>query len=79
MLGKALNLRVKTPYLSPEVVEFARRLPVDCKVRREQDKVWGKWLLRKAFEDCLPAEIVWRKKTTIDSGTGAITPIVGEL
>jgi len=35
-------------------------------------KVWAKWLLRKAFEGYLPAEIMWREKTTIDWGTGAI-------
>jgi asparagine synthase (glutamine-hydrolysing) len=72
MLACALGLEVKAPYLSVEVSEFARKIPVDYKVRSEKGRVWGKWLLRKAFEDYLPSEIVWRKKTTIDSGTGAI-------
>lgn len=72
MLGAALHLEVKAPYLRTEVSEFARKIPVDYKVRSEGGKVWGKWLLRKAFEDYLPHDIIWRKKTTIDSGTGAI-------
>jgi len=76
MLGCALGLKVKAPYLSTEVSEFARRIPVDYKVRSEGEKVWGKWLLRKAFEEYLPPDIVWRKKTTIDSGTGAIRPMI---
>jgi len=76
MLGCALGLEVKAPYLSAEVSEFARRIPVDYKVRSEGEKVWGKWLLRKAFEEYLPPDIVWRKKTTIDSGTGAIRPMI---
>lgn len=77
MLGEALHIGVKTPYLSPQVIEFAGRMPVDYKVRSEKGKTWGKWLLRKAFEDYLPPEIVWRKKTTIDSGTGAIDLFFG--
>ena len=76
MLGCALGLEVKAPYLSAEVSELARRIPVDYKVRSEGEKVWGKWLLRKAFEEYLPPDIVWRKKTTIDSGTGAIRPMI---
>ena len=72
MLGAALGLEVKAPYLTPEVSQFARNIPVEQKVKRERGRVWGKWLLRKAFEDYLPKEIVWREKTTIDSGTGAL-------
>ncbi|MBE0415312.1 MAG: hypothetical protein IBX36_02060 [Dehalococcoidia bacterium] len=76
MLACSLGLRLKAPYLTPEVSEFARRIPVEYKVRSERGKVWGKWLLRKAFEDYLPPDIVWREKTTIDSGTGAIRPMI---
>ena len=72
ILGEALHLKVRAPYLSLEVSEFARKIPVDYKVRSEGSKAWGKWLLRKAFEGYLPTEILWRKKTTIDSGTGVI-------
>lgn len=72
MLACALGLELKAPYLYIEVSEFARKIPVDYKVRSEEGGAWGKWLLRKAFEDYPPKEIVWRKKTTIDSGTGAI-------
>jgi len=76
MLACSLGLELKAPYLSVEVSEFAREMPVDYKVKSEEGRAWGKWLLRKAFEDYLPAEIVWREKTTIDSGTGAIRPMI---
>ena len=72
MLGGALGLELNAPYLTVEVSEFAREVPAEYKVRREMGEVWGKWLLRKAFEDYLPQEVVWRIKTTIDEGTGAI-------
>ncbi|TMI36898.1 hypothetical protein E6H25_01535, partial [Candidatus Bathyarchaeota archaeon] len=32
----------------------------------DQDgRKWGKWIVRKAFENLLPAEITWRVKTPI--------------
>ena len=68
--GQILGLKVISPYL--RLKEFALSLPVECKVRRENEKIWGKWIFRKAFEDHLPKEIVWREKVPIDSGTGAI-------
>ncbi len=39
-----------------------------------------KWILRKAFEDMLPAEIVWRRKEQFDegSGTAGIMPRLAE-
>lgn len=38
-------------------------------IREENEKVYGKWILRKVHEECL-GERVWRKKTPIDFGTG---------
>jgi len=32
--------------------------------------VWGKWILRKAFENIMPQEIVWRVKAPIEVGSG---------
>jgi asparagine synthase (glutamine-hydrolysing) len=31
-----------------------------------------KWILRKAVEDLLPADLVWRKKAQFDEGTGTV-------
>jgi asparagine synthase (glutamine-hydrolysing) len=31
-----------------------------------------KWILRKACEDLLPAELVWRRKAQFDEGTGTV-------
>lgn len=74
-LGKALGLKVISPYLA--IQEFPLSLPVEYKVRKVptksgSEKIWGKWILRKAFEGYLPKEIIWREKIPIDIGTGAI-------
>ncbi len=72
ILGSSLGLKVKTPFLARGVIEYAQSIPLIYKVRREKDVAYGKWILRKAFEDYLPPEIIWRKKTPIDFGTGAV-------
>jgi asparagine synthase (glutamine-hydrolysing) len=37
----------------------------------EQQRV-EKWILRKAFEDMLPTDIVWRNKEQFDEGSGMV-------
>ncbi len=69
-LGASLGVEVSQPYLDPEVVDCASKVPARLKVRLENGVVWGKWILRKAFEDVLPREVVWRVKTPIEAGCG---------
>jgi len=54
----SVPLELRTPYLDYRVVEFAFSLPVELLIRDG----WMKWLLRKAMEDVLPSEVVWRRK-----------------
>jgi asparagine synthase (glutamine-hydrolysing) len=53
-------VEVRLPFLSHELVEFLFALPPRMKIQGG----WTKWLLRKATEKVLPAEIVWRKDKT---------------
>jgi asparagine synthase (glutamine-hydrolysing) len=69
-LGKFLGIEIKQPFLDPEFIKFALSIKSDLKVREEGGKTWGKWILRKAFEDLLPEEIVWQAKRTIEHGSG---------
>ena len=50
-------VEVRLPFLNGELVEFLFTLPPHFKIQHG----WSKWLLRKATENCLPPEIVWRK------------------
>lgn len=50
-------VEVRLPFLNHRLVEFLFTLPGDLKIKQG----WTKWLLRKAMEDLLPKEIVWRK------------------
>lgn len=70
-LGKRLGIRVKAPYLDPVIIEFALSIGRTLKVNTKNGKTYGKWILRKTFENFLPQEIVWRDKTAIEFGSGA--------
>ena len=69
-LGKDLGIEVKLPYLDSQFKAFAMDLDVGLKVQAERDQVWGKWVLRKAFENIIPQELLWRTKAPIEVGTG---------
>ena len=55
----AVSLEARVPYLDHELVEFAFRLAPSLKLRG----LVGKWILRRAFRDRLPASILRRRKS----------------
>ena len=69
-LAMDLGVEVRLPYLDPQFKALATDLDVGLKVKRERGQVWGKWLLRKAFENIMPRELTWRAKAPIEVGTG---------
>lgn len=60
------SVECRAPFLDPEVVAFASRLPLEYKFRRGRRKV----LLKRAFADVLPAEILQRPKKGFGVPTG---------
>ncbi|MFW6117071.1 MAG: asparagine synthase-related protein [Thermoproteota archaeon] len=69
-LGKSLGLNVKAPFLAPDFKSFAMNLDPKYKVHKERGQMWGKWILRKAYQDVLPEEVAWRDKNPIEVGSG---------
>jgi asparagine synthase (glutamine-hydrolysing) len=64
----AWGVEGRVPFLDKEFMDVAMRT-------NPADKMAGngkieKWLLRKAFEDYLPAEIAWRQKEQFSDGVG---------
>lgn len=70
ILGQELGVEIKQPYLSHEMIELALETPKDLKIKVEGEKKWGKWILRKAFEDVLPPKIIWQDKRPLEYGSG---------
>jgi len=54
----AASLEVRVPYLDPELIAFAWRLPLSMKVRGGE----GKWALRRVLDRYLPSELFDRPK-----------------
>ena len=66
----AHGLEARVPFLDRDLVALAMRLPVGWKLFSEGERRIEKWILRKAFADLLPEEIVWRDKSQFDQGSG---------
>ena len=66
-LGKVLGIEIRQPFLDEDFVRFALEISPELKVK---DGI-GKYILRKSFEDLIPAEIVWRRKEPIEYGSGS--------
>jgi len=69
-LGDFFGMKISQPYLNRELIDCALDIPIKFKMREEDGKVWGKWILRKAFEDILPKEIIWQCKRPLEYGSG---------
>lgn len=72
-MAESLGMVAKIPFLDPEVREVASRLDPSVLVGEQAGQKLGKWIVRKAFEDLLPARITWRTKTPIEYGCGTTT------
>jgi len=69
-IGNALGVVVESPFLDKEIVEFAKKIPSNLKIRDEGNKRHGKWILRKTFEGKIPQQITWREKSPMQDGSG---------
>ena len=71
----AQGLEARTPFLDRDLIAFAQSIPASLKMKVVDERTRAtteKWVLRKACEDLLPAEVVWRKKAQFDEGTGTV-------
>jgi asparagine synthase (glutamine-hydrolysing) len=72
-MAQSLGMVAKIPFLEPEVRKLASEMDSSFLVVEEKGQKWGKWIVRKAFEDILPNRITWRVKTPIEYGCGTTT------
>ena len=71
-IGESLGLKVLQPFLDDRIIELALRIPAELKIAEYNRVIHGKYILRKAFEKFLPAEIIWRPKHPVETGSGSI-------
>lgn len=65
----AHSLDFAAPFMDCQVIRAAVGLPMEWKIHAP-DSV-EKWILRRAFNDYLPQEIVWRRKDEFSQGAGS--------
>ena len=69
-LGASLGIEVCQPFLDDAFFAFAETLDLSSKIGKEKGTVWGKLILRKAFEEVLPVALLWQNKRPLESGSG---------
>lgn len=76
-VAEACGISLKTPFCSAAMVELAARIPLHLKVRGNT----GKWILRQAFSEALPARVLKKSRRgfTLPLGKwlrGPLTPML---
>ncbi|HEX6731098.1 MAG TPA: asparagine synthase (glutamine-hydrolyzing) [Pyrinomonadaceae bacterium] len=76
----AVNLEVRVPFLNREMIEMAARMPPKLKLRGLKRK----YILKRALENVLPRDVVWRKKAGFGAPIrswlrGPLRPLVRDL
>ncbi len=64
----AWGVEGRVPFLDKEFIDVAMRINPQDKMITE-DRI-EKWVIRKAFEDAIPAEVAWRQKEQFSDGVG---------
>jgi asparagine synthase (glutamine-hydrolysing) len=76
----AANLEVRVPFLNKEMLDLTCRIPSSLKLKGLKRK----YILKKASEQLLPKDVVWRKKAGFGAPIrswlrGALRPMVDDL
>jgi asparagine synthase (glutamine-hydrolysing) len=58
-MSMAVGIEVRVPFLDPDLVSLAAQIPDRYKQRGAE----GKWILKKAMEELLPKDVIYRSKT----------------
>ena len=69
-VAEAAGIKLTAPFLDPGVVKLALSIPAASKVSEFGGELVGKYILRRAAESVVPAEIAWRDKKAMQYGSG---------
>jgi len=67
-LAAANSIETRTPFLDAKVMDFSMKIPLGHKIHGPEQV--GKWVLRQAFEGCLPDHIIYQPKRFFAQGSG---------
>lgn len=70
-MNQCHSIRVVAPLISGELLRYSMAIPPNYKQKPQGDSKVEKWILRKAYENLLPTNIVWRDKQEFSQGSGS--------
>lgn len=65
-LGDFFGVKVLQPYIEKGMICLSLNIPIELKIKEG----FGKWILRKAYQDMLGKDIAWQKKRPLEEGSG---------
>jgi len=71
-IADELGISIQMPFVDENIIELVETLPVNLLINQKDGIKFGKWILRKAFENELPPNVIWRKKTPMQDGSGTV-------
>ncbi|MDQ4074582.1 MAG: asparagine synthase-related protein [Thermoproteota archaeon] len=69
-ISSKFGIKVLLPFVNNQVIELSKKIKTDQKISQYNGTVYGKFFLRKCYEDELGMKIVWRKKAALEEGSG---------
>lgn len=69
-MAQSLGMIIKAPFLDAEFMNWAKKLPIKLKINIRNGVKYSKWIMRKAYEEFIPEDVIWRPKAPLEAGTG---------
>ena len=69
-IANKLGMSIQMPFIDEKIIGLVETLPINLLINQKNGIKFGKWVLRKAFENTLPTNVIWRKKTAMQDGSG---------
>jgi len=64
----SFSIEARAPLFDRRIVEFSFNIPPELKIFKNKYGKANKWILRKAFEEEIPEQFIWRKKQKLSDG-----------
>ena len=71
-IANELGISIQMPFVDENIINAVETLPISLLINQKNDNKFGKWILRKAFENDLPSSVIWREKTPMQDGSGTV-------
>ena len=72
-IANELSISIQMPFVDENIIRSVETLPVNLLINQKDGIKFGKWILRKAFENYLPPSVIWREKTPMQDGSGTVS------